>query len=220
MYLDFYQLKQAPFPSTPEPAHLFLSPSHQRALAAITSGVVERQGFVLITGAGGVGKTTILRAYLAQGHPAQLTILVIANAQVTFPELLTTLCQTCGLEATGQDLFAMQTQFQQFLLAEYRQGRNMAMLIDDAHRMPLATLEQLWLLANLDIVTAKLVQIVLIGQPDSSSVCISMHCATSPSASPYVRRLSPSRRRRATPTSVSASPTWLCQAARSSPVGR
>jgi general secretion pathway protein A len=166
MYLDFYQLKQAPFPSTPEPAYLFLSPSHQQALATITSGVTERHGFVLITGIGGVGKTTILRAYLAREHPTQLTLLVIANAQVTFPELLTTLCQACGLEATGLDHFAMQTQFQQFLLAEYRQGRNMAILIDDAHRMPLATLDQLWLLANLDIAAAKVVQIILFGQPE------------------------------------------------------
>src|SRR5438876_3426224 len=76
MYLDFYQLQHAPFPSTPEPAYLFLSPSHQQALAAITSGVAERHGLVLITGASGVGKTTILRAYLAQEHPAQRTTLV------------------------------------------------------------------------------------------------------------------------------------------------
>jgi len=166
MYLDFYQLQHAPFPSTPEPAYLFLSPSHQQALAAITSGVAERHGLVLITGASGVGKTTILRAYLAQEHPAQRTTLVVANAPVPFPALLTTLCQACGLEATVQALCAMQTQFQQFLLAEYQQGRNIALLIDDAHRLPLATLEQLWRLANLDIAPAKLVQIVLSGQPE------------------------------------------------------
>ena len=166
MYLDFYQLKHAPFPSTPEPAHLFLSPSHQQAITAITSGVEERHGFVLITGAGGVGKTMILRAYLAQEHPAQLTTLVIANPQVTFPALLTTLCQACGLETTGLDRFAMQTELQQYLLAAYRQGRNVAVLIDDAHRMPLTTLEQLWLLANLDIAAPKLIQIVLFGEPE------------------------------------------------------
>jgi ABC-type phosphate/phosphonate transport system ATPase subunit len=64
MYLDFYHLKQAPFPRTPDPAFLFLSPSHRKALAAITYGVEARQGFVLITGEAGVGKTMILRAYL------------------------------------------------------------------------------------------------------------------------------------------------------------
>jgi general secretion pathway protein A len=166
MYRDFYQLQQDPFPSTPEPAYLFLSPSHQQALAAIASGVTERHGFVLIMGVDGVGKTTLLRTYLAQEHPAQLKILVLANAQVTFPELLTTLCQACGLETTGLERFAMQSQFQQFLLGEYQQGRNMAILIDDAHRMPLATLDQLWLLANLDVAGAKVVQIVLFGQPE------------------------------------------------------
>ena len=73
MYLDFYHLKQTPFHITPDPAFLFRSPSHQKALASITYGIEERQGFVLIAGEVGVGKTTILRAYLDQVDPARLT---------------------------------------------------------------------------------------------------------------------------------------------------
>src|SRR6266704_2500373 len=91
MYLDFYHLKQVPFHITPDPAFLFLSPSHQKALASITYGVAERQGFVLITGEVGVGKTTILRAYLDQVNPLQLKTIFIPNAHVAFPELLTNL---------------------------------------------------------------------------------------------------------------------------------
>jgi len=166
MYLDFYHLKQVPFPLTPDPACLFLSPSHRKALAAITYGVEARQGFVLITGAAGVGKTMILRAYLAQVHAAQLKTIFIPHAPVAFPDLLTTLCRAFGLEATSEHLLEMHTQCQQLLLEEYRQGRNIAILLDDAQRMSVATLEQLRLLSNLETTTEKLVQIVLVGQPE------------------------------------------------------
>jgi len=166
MYRDFYQLKHAPFPLTPDPACLFLSPSHRQALAAITYGVEARQGLVLITGVAGVGKTLILRAYLARRHPAPLKTIFIPHAPVAFPELLTTLCRALGLEATSEDRVELQTQCQQRLLEEYRHGRNIAILLDDAQRMAVATLEQLRLLANLETTTEKLVQIVLVGQPD------------------------------------------------------
>src|SRR6266545_2235186 len=166
MYLDFYHLKQVPFHITPDPAFLFLSPSHQKALASITYGVAERQGFVLITGEVGVGKTTILRAYLDQVNPLQLKTIFIPNAHVAFPELLTTMYRALGLEPTSENLFEMITQFHQLLLEEYRQGRNIAIIIDEAQLMPLATLEQLRLLSNLEVATEKLVQIVLVGQPE------------------------------------------------------
>ena len=166
MYLDFYHLKQVPFHITPDPAFLFLSPSHQKALASITYGVAERQGFVLITGEVGVGKTTILRAYLDQVNPLQLKTIFIPNAHVAFPELLTTMYRAFGLEPTSENLFEMITQFHQLLLEEYRQGRNIAIIIDEAQLMPLATLEQLRLLSNLEVATEKLVQIVLVGQPE------------------------------------------------------
>jgi len=166
MYLDFYHLKHAPFPLTSDPACLWLSPSHRKALAALTYGVEARQGFVLITGVAGVGKTMILRAYLAQVHPAQLKTIFIPHAPVAFPDLLTTLCRAFGLEAPSAHRVEMQTQCQQRFLEEYRHGRNIAILLDDAQRMSVATLEQLRLLANLETTTEKLVQIVLVGQPE------------------------------------------------------
>jgi general secretion pathway protein A len=166
MYLDFYHLKQAPFHVTPDPAFLFLSPSHQKALASITYGVEARQGLVLITGEVGVGKTTILRAYLEQVNAAQLKTIFISNANVTYPELLKTMYRAFGLEITSEPLFEMSTQFHQLLCEEYRQGRNIVIIIDEAQLMPLETLEQLRLLSNLEIATDKLVQIVLVGQPE------------------------------------------------------
>src|SRR5215467_1266349 len=118
MYLDFYHLKQAPFHITPDPAFLFRSPSHQKALAAITYGIEERQGFVLITGEVGVGKTTILRTYLDQVNAAKLKTIFIPNAQVAFPELLTTMYRAFGLEPKSDNLLEMITQFHQLLLEE------------------------------------------------------------------------------------------------------
>ena len=141
MYLDFYHLKQTPFHITPDPAFLFRSPSHQKALASITYGIEERQGFVLIAGEVGVGKTTILRAYLDQVDPARLTTIFIPNAQVAFPELLTTMYRALGLEPPSDQLVEMITQFHQLLLAEYRHGRNIAIIIDEAQLMPIETLE-------------------------------------------------------------------------------
>lgn len=166
MYLDYYQLTHDPFTLTPDPACLFCSPGHQQALDALTYGVTTRQGFILLTGARGVGKTTLLRAYLAQEQPAPLTTIVLPDANIAFPELLLALCQACGLEVAGATLFEMQTQFQQFLLEAYRHSRNVALCIDDAHRLPLATLDQLWLLTNFDLIAAKLLQIVLVGPPE------------------------------------------------------
>jgi type II secretory pathway predicted ATPase ExeA len=166
MYLDYYQLACDPFALTPDPTCLFRSPSHQHALDALTYGVAARQGFILITGARGVGKTTVLGAYLTQSQPTPLTTILLPGVHGTFPELLTVISRACGLETTGATLLEMQTQLQQFLLQEHRHNRNVALFIDDAHRMPHATLEQLWLLTNFDVIADKLVQIVLVGPPE------------------------------------------------------
>ncbi len=88
MYLDFYRLKSAPFPITPDPTLLFLSASHRAALEAMTAGIAARQGFVAITGARGVGKTTLVRSYLARVAPPQLTTIVLWQARLSFLELL------------------------------------------------------------------------------------------------------------------------------------
>src|ERR671935_392953 len=89
MYLDFYHLKSAPFPLTPDPTLLFVSPSHQAALDALTHGIATRKGLVVITGASGVGKTTLVHAYLARVAPPQLTTMVLWQARLSFMEILT-----------------------------------------------------------------------------------------------------------------------------------
>ena len=166
MYLDFYGLRKAPFQITPDPDFLFLSPSHKVALGAIIYGIEDRQGFVAITGEVGLGKTTILRAYLERVDPQQLRTICIFNANLSFEGLLKTIYAEFDLEYSPGDLYDRVKQLQQTLIDEYQQGRNIALIIDEAQNMPLETLENLRLLSNLETATEKLIQIILVGQPE------------------------------------------------------
>lgn len=166
MYLDFYRLKQAPFHITPDPHFLFLSPGHKAALGAMIYGIDARQGFVAITGEVGLGKTTIVRAYLERVDTRQLRTICIFNANIAFPELLQVIAQEFGLTCPADDPFSLVNQLHTVLINEYQQGRNVALLIDEAQNMPIETLEHLRMLSNLETATQKLLQIVLIGQPE------------------------------------------------------
>ena len=166
MYLDFYLLKKEPFHVTPDPEFLFLSPSHKAALRALAYGVEERQGFVALLGEVGLGKTTILRSYLERVDQSQLKPIHLLHPNLSFRELLHTLCQECGLEGTTENIAETITRLHHVLIGEYQQGRNVALLVDEAQHMPLETLEQLLLLSNLETSTQKLLQIVLVGQPE------------------------------------------------------
>jgi general secretion pathway protein A len=166
MYLDFYLLKKEPFHVTPDPEFLFLSPSHKAALRALVYGVEERQGFVALLGEVGLGKTTILRSYLERVDQSQLKPIHLLHPNLSFRELLHTLCQECGREGTTENIAETITRLHHVLIGEYQQGRNVALLVDEAQHMPLETLEQLLLLSNLETSTQKLLQIVLVGQPE------------------------------------------------------
>jgi general secretion pathway protein A len=166
MYLDFYLLKKVPFHITPDPEFLFLSPSHKAALRALVYGVEERQGFVALLGEVGLGKTTILRSYLERVDQSRLKPIHLIHPNLSFRELLHTLCQEYGLEGTTENIAETITRLHHVLIGEYQQGRNVALLVDEAQHMPLETLEQLLLLSNLETSTQKLLQIVLVGQPE------------------------------------------------------
>jgi general secretion pathway protein A len=166
MYLDFYHLKKAPFHITPDPEFLFLSPSHKAALGALVYGIEERQGFVALIGEVGLGKTTILRSYLERVDQSQLRPIYIFNSNVSFSDLLKTLCREFGIEVLTEDVADTVNRLHQVLIEEYKQGRNVALLVDEAQHMPIETLEHLRMLSNLETSTQKLIQIVLVGQPE------------------------------------------------------
>jgi len=166
MYLDFYLLKKAPFHITPDPEFLFLSPSHKAALGALVYGIEERQGFVALLGEVGLGKTTILRSYLERVDQSQLKPIYLLHANLSFRDLLHTLCQEFGLEETTEHVAETVNHLHQILIEEYKQGRNVALLVDEAQHMPIETLEHLRMLSNLETSTQKLLQIILVGQPE------------------------------------------------------
>lgn len=166
MYLGYYNLTKEPFYITPDPEFLFLSESHKQAIASIIYGVEKRKGFIAITGDVGVGKTTIVRSYLEQVKNEGLKIAYIFNPSVSFPVLLKALYQELGLEIKGSDVYEMVNDLYFCLIEEYKQGNNVVLIIDEAQNMPIETLENLRMLSNLERTTDKLIQIVLVGQPE------------------------------------------------------
>lgn len=166
MYLKFYGLRRKPFELTPNPEFLFPSPSHKEALASILYGIRERKGFVAVVGEVGTGKTTIIRKVLTQLNPQTETSVYIFYAVLSFNELLQTTLQELGAAPASTETHAMVRQLQAFLVEEYRCNRNVVLIIDEAQNMPIETLEDLRMLSNLETTEEKLLQIILVGQPE------------------------------------------------------
>jgi general secretion pathway protein A len=166
MYLAFYGLKKEPFHTTPDPNFLYLSPSHKEAMGAIIYGIEKRKGFIAIFGEVGVGKTTIIRAYLEKTSDRKQKTVYILNPMVSFHGLLTEIFRSFELVPSHDDSAEMVNQLQEALIREYRSDSTVVLVIDEAQNMPVQTLEQLRLLSNLETSTDKLIQIVLIGQPE------------------------------------------------------
>lgn len=166
MYTDFYNLRECPFHVTPNPAFLYLSPSHQEALATIIYGVEQGKGFIVLMGEVGLGKTTLLQAFMKDRDRSQEKIIYLYNSHITFMGLLRTLARELDLEAGGDEPQAFLDPIYQALIREYAQGNNVVLLIDEAQGMPMETLEGLRMISNLETATEKLIQIVLVGQPE------------------------------------------------------
>jgi general secretion pathway protein A len=166
MYLSFYNLKKEPFHITPDPEFLFLCESNRQAIGAIIWGVAQKKGFISITGDVGVGKTTILRSYLETVDRQWLKVIYLFNANISFPGLLKTIYKELGVDSKTDDVVEMVNQLHEILIEEYKQARNVLLIIDEAQNMPIETLENLRMLSNLETSTDKLIQIVLVGQSE------------------------------------------------------
>src|SRR5580658_8035200 len=168
MYLAFFGLHETPFAITPDPRYLFLSERHAEALAHLLYGVTEAGGFIQLTGEVGTGKTTVVRSLLAQ-TPKHVEIALILNPRMTAPEFLLTICAELGIgvndSATGsvKDLVDI---LSQYLLRAHSGGKRVILIVDEAQNLAPEVLEQVRLLTNLETNTRKLLQIILIGQPE------------------------------------------------------
>ena len=191
MYLRFYHLKKEPFNVTPDPEFLFLSPGNREALASIIYGVENRKGFVVITGEVGVGKTTILRSYLKKADKEHLKIVFLFNPNVSFKGLLKVIFSDLGLNPGTDDVFEMVNRLHHLLIEEYRQSNNVVLIVDEVQNMPVETLENLRMLSNLETSTEKLIQIVLVGQPEFEQGSTKVNYGSSSSVSLFGSTIAP-----------------------------
>jgi len=165
MYLSFFNLKEAPFNITPDPRFLFFTQNHKAAYDHIFYGITERKGFIELTGEVGSGKTTLCRAVLADLGPDTITALIL-NPSLTETQLLRAMLRDFGLERKGRDRLSLVETLNSFLLERNREGRNVALFIDEAQDLTPQVMEQVRLLSNLETDQQKLIQIVLCGQPE------------------------------------------------------
>jgi type II secretory pathway predicted ATPase ExeA len=166
MYHEFYRLKGVPFQITPDPAFFFASTSHRAALDTLRAGIDTRQGVVAITGVSGVGKTTLVRAYLARVAPPSLTTIVCWQARLSCLEILTLMARQFEIQVTPEAPAARQRQIQACLSQEYHHGRTVVLIIDDAQHLPCETFEQVVGLMDLTPSGEPFLQLVLVGQPE------------------------------------------------------
>ena len=165
MYLDFYGLREKPFSATPDPKFLYLTRSHRDALAQLTYGVQNDVGFVLLTGEVGTGKTTLLRTLLSRLDSATAAAFVF-NSTLSFDGLLEFILEDLGIAKGGDSPAQRLVALNNFLIERHRTGQRTLLILDEAQNLTPETLEQIRLLSNFETPTAKLLQIVLAGQPE------------------------------------------------------
>ncbi len=165
MYEAFYGLNEKPFNLTPDPRFLYLSAKHKEAFAHLLYGIRNRCGFVMVSGEIGTGKTTICRSLLKQLDP-DTEVAFIFNPKLSPVELLQTINRDFGIASAADTVRGLIDELNAHLIERAAKGKNCVLIIDEAQNLGTETLEQIRLLSNLETETEKLLQIVLIGQPE------------------------------------------------------
>jgi len=165
VYLEYYRLKQAPFDITPNPRFLFHSSKHREAFNHMLYGIRERKGFVQLTGEIGAGKTTLCRALLEQ-LDANFSTALILNPVLNADELMKAIATEFGLDVKGMDRLETVSAISEFLLKQIERQKETVLIIDEAQNLTEELLEQVRLLSNIETDDRKLLQIVLMGQPE------------------------------------------------------
>ncbi len=166
MYQHYYGLREMPFSITPDPQFLFLSPTHQEALQHLRYGVEQKKGFIVLTGEVGCGKTTLCRKLLEELDPEHYETALVLNPRLTETQLLRVILMELGEGNPMGDLQDLLHQLNTRLLDLIHRGKSIVLIIDESQNLEFDTLEHVRLLSNLETDTQKLLQIVLIGQPE------------------------------------------------------
>ena len=165
MYLQFYALNKSPFDITPNPRFLFHSTKHREAFNHLLYGIRERKGFVQLTGEVGAGKTTLCRALLEQ-LDSHFSTALIMNPVMSGDELMKAIAHEFGLDVKGKDRLETMAAISEFLLKQTLAGKESVLIIDEAQNLTEDLLEQVRLISNIETDDRKLLQIVLMGQPE------------------------------------------------------
>jgi len=165
MYLAFYGLKEKPFNPTPDPRFVYMSPAHKDALAQLLYGVQERRGFIVLTGKVGTGKTTMLQM-LRQRLNGRVAISSVVHSTMSFDGILEYALQDFGIAKGEQSRAQRLIALNNFLMERERSGQNSVLVLDEAQNLAPSTLEEIRLLSNFETPTNKLLQILLVGQPE------------------------------------------------------
>lgn len=170
MYQAFYGFREMPFNITPDPKFLYLSPTHQEALQHLKYGVQERKGFIVLVGEVGCGKTTLCRRFLNEIDTTRFDTALILNPRVTETQMLKAILTELGETKLARSQVDLVAQVNRVLLERIENGKDIVLIIDEAQNLSFAVLEQIRLLSNLETGQQKLLQIILMGQPELKDV--------------------------------------------------
>ena len=164
MFLDFYQMTGEPFGVTPDPRYLYLGDSHREALASLYCGIEADRGFMVLIAPPGLGKTTLIFQLIEKLRPEARTVLLF-QTQCNSRELVQFLLSDLGVDPTGMETVAMHNELNRILVRERAAGRRFVLIVDEAQNLDPSVLETIRLLSNFETSQAKLLQILLVGQP-------------------------------------------------------
>ena len=165
MYKSYFNLTKKPFDLLPNPEFIYLSKSHKRVLSYLDYGIKERAGFILLTGDVGSGKTTIIRDLINKKHD-KIVLAKIFNTRVNSDQLISMINDDFGLPVQGKDKIELLRDLNTFLISQYAKGNQPMLIIDEAQNLNSKLLEEVRMLSNLETDDAKLLQIILVGQPE------------------------------------------------------